>query len=87
MINSGSASTPDCAELLRRIADLEHKYAFTLVASWVPREFNEAADQTSRNNIALVQEAMEAELQTSLLNVGIPFSLKAGRRNHPERGG
>ena len=68
MLNSGSAATSDCAELLRRIADLEYKHSFTLFGAWVPREFNEAADQTSRNNIKLVREAMREEADTWALN-------------------
>jgi len=62
MLNSGSAGQPDCADLLRQIADYQLKYDFDIVATWVPREFNEAADSLSRNNVVLAQAQAKEEI-------------------------
>jgi hypothetical protein len=59
MLNSGSAATPDCAALLRQIADLEADHMFSIVASWVPREFNIVADTASRD----LRELAQAQLK------------------------
>jgi hypothetical protein len=66
MLNSGAAAAADCALLLRQIAELESKYDFTIVASWVPREFNVAADTASRNDAALAQVQLLEELRDGL---------------------
>ena len=48
MINKGSSKDPDCMRLLIELAELQARYEFDLVASWVPREFNIRADLLSR---------------------------------------
>ena len=59
MINSGSSAVDDCAELLRQMSDLQRTHAFRLLAHWVPREFNEAADMLSRLCEQQAQEELE----------------------------
>ena len=48
MINSGTSLDPHCMALLRELSDLSARYSFDVVASWVPREFNERSDLLSR---------------------------------------
>jgi hypothetical protein len=61
MINSGGAATANCSHLLRQIADLEAQFDFTVIASWVPREFNVAADTASRDDASLAQVQLKEE--------------------------
>jgi hypothetical protein len=85
MINSGNAAAPDCAELLRQIADLEAQFDFTLIASWVPREFNVAADTASRDKRALAQAQLREEGVGSLEKALSPPSYHAvspGKQSH-----
>ena len=66
MINSGSSVAPDCADLLRELADLQAEHSFEILASWVPREFNEAADSLSR---LLVEQAQtQAKLEEGAIS-------------------
>ena len=44
MINSGSSRDDHCMTLLRRLADMQRVHGFDVVASWVPRFFNQHSD-------------------------------------------
>ena len=44
MINSGSSRDLHCMVLLRELADLQRKHQFDVIASWVPRFFNDHSD-------------------------------------------
>ena len=48
MINSGTSTDTHCMVLLRELAELQRKFKFDVVASWVPREFNIRSDLLSR---------------------------------------
>ena len=83
MINSGNAAAPDCADLLRQIADLEADFDFTLIASWVPREFNVVADTASRDKRALAQAQLSDDGAKSLEKALSPPSSHAVYRGKP----
>ena len=48
MINSGKSKCDHCQCLLRELSELERRYQFRSISSWVPREFNVVSDLLSR---------------------------------------
>lgn len=51
MINSGSSRDPSCMVLLRELADIQRLHEFDLVASWVPRFYNDHSDTLTHQQV------------------------------------
>lgn len=48
MVNSGKSKCDHCQSLLRELSELERRFKFRSLSSWVPREFNVTSDLLSR---------------------------------------
>ena len=75
MINKGSSKDPDCMQLLIELAELQARFRFDLVASWVPREFNVRSDLLSR-----LQGGQEAAVEREKDRYWTPCRLASRRR-------